>query len=406
MSADPLQVHTLKKNKGLRQSKEIYDGLHPWTGNTGLCNNGEQGTALNYAPRFYETPLKHTRKPSLSPGPLRNRIHSHNLPKRSASPSLSSTSVGKEYHAMRPISTKTSFSYATKNVDPWSVGSDYPSQSSTSPHQRARGPLSVTFSNSVSTDTKPKRSRLVPPSSISLHVKRRSGSSKTGGEPATNGDPVSERYQTQDNFITRYAQGHKTTSRLRSPSHTLKQTVTTKDFDFHCREVHAALSTLGSRIVVLENTLAAALPVVVEARLLWMENAIVSDPVKLRTTRRAFYKNPRYETYTRCIRARAYYLGITAGDLEYMQERLESLGSQSMKQETLLISPFGGANQSGDKTMVEAYRRGSKHGTYARHIWRACYERAYSLDENWMTPIPAPDSSTFVEKIKGWLKAS
>lgn len=85
--------------------------------------------------------------------------------------------------------------------------------------------------------------------------------------------------------------------------------------------------------------------------------------------------HPKYSIYTGRIRARAYYLGLTLNDLEYLQERLDSLGDQSSKQEALLISPFGGGNESGDKTMVDAYRRDSKHGIYARHIWRVCYER-------------------------------
>ncbi|CAE6522754.1 unnamed protein product [Rhizoctonia solani] len=210
-------------------------------------------------------------------------------------------------------------------------------------------------------------------------------------------------------YTTRHAQGHKASPRSRSANRILENTVTAQDFDCHRREVHSVVSNLGSRVGVLESAIAAALPVVVEARLVWMENMIIRTPTKLGTARRAFceyYGSPRYETYTRRIRTRAYYLGLTMEDLEYLQERLDSLGSQSAKQETLLISPFGGANQSGDKTMVEAYRRDSKHGAYARRIWRVCYESVYSVDENWMSPVPIPDSPTLAEKIKGWLHGS
>ncbi|KAH7343425.1 hypothetical protein B0J17DRAFT_642339 [Rhizoctonia solani] len=212
--------------------------------------------------------------------------------------------------------------------------------------------------------------------------------------------------ETRVAYSTRHPQGHRAPPRSRSATRAPETTTTVQDFDRHRREVHTIVSTLGSRLGALENTIAAALPVVVEARLLWMENAIVRASAKLGTTRRVFceyYGNPRYETYTRSIRTRAYYLGLTLDDLEYLQERLESLGSQSAKQETLLISPFGGANEAGDKTMVEAYRRDSKHGGYARRICRVCYESLYSVDEDWMPPVPAPDNPTLVEKIKGWL---
>ncbi|KAF8709403.1 hypothetical protein RHS03_02765, partial [Rhizoctonia solani] len=270
---------------------------------------------------------------------------------------------------------------------------------------------------------------LVATSSIPAHHdKRRPGVYKM--EDKANAHTISIKHQVHGNNIPRCAQGHKSTSRLRFARHTSQKVTTEQNFDCCRREVNATVSTLGSRVGALENTLAAVLPAVVEARLIWMENAVVSTPTKLGTTRRAFCeyceltfwnfaceeeglgsrcfldKNSRYETYTRCIRARAYYLGLTVNDLEYLQERLVLLGSQSVKQETLLISPFGGANESSDKTMVEAYHRDSRHGGYARHVWRACYERGYSLDESWMLPIPSPDSSTFVDKIKGWLHAS
>ncbi|CUA69140.1 hypothetical protein RSOLAG22IIIB_03818 [Rhizoctonia solani] len=212
-------------------------------------------------------------------------------------------------------------------------------------------------------------------------------------------------HRTQETRATRHAQGHKVPLRPRSVICIPENTVTTQDFDCHRREVHTVISTLGSRVGALENTIAAALPVVAEARLLWMENAILRDPKKLGTTRRAlceYYGHPRYETYTRRIRTRACYFGVTLEDLEYLQERLDSLGTQSAKQETLLISPFGGANETGDKTMVEAYRWDTKHGAYARRIWRLCYESAYSVDEDWMLPVPTPDNPTLAEKIRGW----
>jgi hypothetical protein len=132
--------------------------------------------------------------------------------------------------------------------------------------------------------------------------------------------------------------------------------------------------------------------------------------------------SPKYLRYTGRVRARAYYLGLALNDLEYLQERLRLLGDQRSTQDTVLISPFGGGNERGDKTMVEAYRRDSKHGIYARRIWRVCYERVspsiyewlatsssvdhsqvYSVDENWSLPVPIPDNSSLVDKIKGWL---
>ncbi|CAE6387763.1 unnamed protein product [Rhizoctonia solani] len=243
------------------------------------------------------------------------------------------------------------------------------------------------------------------------YLKRCDETSKIEGKIATNDYTAPKECQIHQASVTRYAQGHRVplNSQPYSPNRVPKTTVNKQDFDCHRREVRAIVSTLGSRIGVLENTLAVALPVIAEARILWMENAVIITPTKLKTTRRAFceyYKNSRYETYTRFIRARAYYLGLTLVDLEYLQERLKSLGFQSAKQETLLIGPFGGANELGDKTMVEAYRWGSKHGAYVRRIWRACYDSAYSLDEGWMSPIPAPDSSTLVSKIKKWLHAS
>lgn len=80
--------------------------------------------------------------------------------------------------------------------------------------------------------------------------------------------------------------------------------------------------------------------------------------------------------YTAHVRARAYYLGLTSSDLDYLKERLGSLGeSNHANRETILVSPFGGGNESGDKVMVDSFRPNSKQGTYARHIWRVCYDR-------------------------------
>ncbi|KAG8739370.1 hypothetical protein FRC10_005689 [Ceratobasidium sp. 414] len=173
--------------------------------------------------------------------------------------------------------------------------------------------------------------------------------------------------------------------------------------------------------------MAAVLPIVAEARLLWMENTVVRAQTKLGTTRRAFCQylqtcmfegsslyfaddNPRYLSYTGNIRARAHSLGLTLHDLRYLQERLGSLGEEHPEQraarETVLLSPFGGGNESGDKVMVESFRLGSKHGIYARQIWRVCYERAYSVNEEWSVPIPVPDNSKFVAKIKTWMSSN
>jgi hypothetical protein len=228
------------------------------------------------------------------------------------------------------------------------------------------------------------------------YLKRCDETSKIEGKIATNDYTAPKECQIHQASVTRYAQGHRVplNSQPYSPNRVPKTTVNKQDFDCHRREVRAIVSTLGSRIGVLESTLAVALPVIAEARILWMENAVIITPTKLKTTRRAFCeycelvfelvrssvtyfvidKNSRYETYTQFIRARAYYLGLTLVDLDYLQERLKSLGFQSAKQETLLIGPFGGANELGDKTMVEAYRWGSKHGAYVRRIWRACYD--------------------------------
>ncbi|KAJ1309017.1 hypothetical protein OPQ81_004699 [Rhizoctonia solani] len=214
-------------------------------------------------------------------------------------------------------------------------------------------------------------------------------------------------HPTQEPHTYRHARGHKGPPGSHSTRRVAENMITTRVFDCYRREVHTVVSTLGSRVGALENTIAATLPVVAEARLLWMENAIVKTPTKLGTTRHALcecYGNPRYDTYTRRVRTRAHYLGLTLEDLEYLQERLDSLGSQSAQHDTLLISPFGGINRSGDKTMVEAYRQDSKHGAYSRRVWRVCYESAYSVDEDWMLPVPIPDSPALMEKIKGWLR--
>ncbi|CAE6428647.1 unnamed protein product [Rhizoctonia solani] len=414
MSADSLEVQISTHDKFIQENKVLYGRLLPQIGDASEHNHQEeQAKPPGHCSELYQNPFKRPRRLTPLPEPSRNRIHSHNLPKQSTCPVtppvLFPTSTEKENHHPILGMTRNNLSCANRGVKPQSVGSFYTSSpSKTSNQQDGRGPLSVKFSNDTTTYTKPMRPVLVASSSIPAHHdKRRPGVYKM--EDKANAHNISIKHQVHGNNIPRCAQGHKSTSRLRFARHTSQKVTTEQNFDCCRREVNATVSTLGSRVGALENTLAAVLPAVVEARLIWMENAVVSTPTKLGTTRRAFceyYKNSRYETYTRCIRARAYYLGLTVNDLEYLQERLVLLGSQSVKQETLLISPFGGANESSDKTMVEAYHRDSRHGGYARHVWRACYERGYSLDESWMLPIPSPDSSTFVDKIKGWLHAS
>ncbi|CAE7233449.1 unnamed protein product [Rhizoctonia solani] len=274
-----------------------------------------------------------------------------------------------------------------------------------SPHKKiGRGPSTLASFNNAPTDPKPLRSILVNSSSIPPHGKQYWQFTGTDYKGATTSDQIvstAKANRAQGTRTTRHAQGHKAPLRARIP----ENVVTIQDFDCHRREVHTVVSTLGSRVGALENTIAAALPVIAEARLLWIENAIIRNPTKFGTTRRAFcecYGHTRYETYTKRIRTRAYFFGLTLEDLDYLQERLDSLGSQSANHGTLLISPFGGANELGDKTMVDAYRQDSKHGAYARRVWRVCYERAYSVDEGWMLPVPVPDNPTLVEKIKGW----
>lgn len=166
------------------------------------------------------------------------------------------------------------------------------------------------------------------------------------------------------------------------------------------QDTDAALLDLNSRVGFLESTVAAALPIVAEARLLWMENTVVKARTKLGTTRQALCQycksnialyllrvyinsdapsadgDPKYTDYTAHVRARSYYLGLTSRDMDYLKERLNSLGeSHHEKRETILVSPFGGGNESGDKVMVDSFRPNSKQGIYARHIWRVCYDR-------------------------------
>lgn len=155
-----------------------------------------------------------------------------------------------------------------------------------------RGPLTITFSDNI--PLKPSRS--VPPSSIqppSSSFKRRCEVSATERHrvPASNQTSVGTYQVHASNTTMRNAQGHKTLphshGRSSSTSRIEPRPVTTRDFDCHRREVHAAVSSLGPRIGALENTVAAALPIVAEARLLWMENTVVKAPTKLGTTRRA-----------------------------------------------------------------------------------------------------------------------
>ncbi|KAL5636611.1 hypothetical protein ACGC1H_000536 [Rhizoctonia solani] len=394
MSADSLKVHPLITSNGLHNNKEFRNRMRPGMVNS-TPTDSDQVTGTY--PRFYENPLKYRRKPSPPPKSRVNRIHSLTSPKRNTAPptvgpSLPSTSMDKENLAPGLGATNLGSHYATNSANSWS--------NIKSPNKRGRGSLTLAFSNSGSTDTKPPRSILRPSSAVPFNGKRFCELTNTEYKNAITSD-----HRAQETHATRHAQGHKVPRRSRSTIRIPESAVTTQDFDCHRREVHTVVSTLGARVSALENTIAAVLPVVAEARLLWMENAIVRSPAKLGTTRRALcecYEHPRYEAYTRRIRTRAHYFGLTLEDLEYLQERLDSLGSQSIKQETLLISPFGGANEWGDKTMVEAYRRDTKHGAYARRIWRVCYESACSVDEDWMLPVPAPDNPTLVEKIKGW----
>ncbi|KAG8753144.1 hypothetical protein FRC12_011665 [Ceratobasidium sp. 428] len=220
-----------------------------------------------------------------------------------------------------------------------------------------------------------------------------------------------------DDFAPRYPQGHRISSRpsakAASTSRVQPEAAVAKELKAHIKETATAISNLDSQVGSLNTSMAAVLPIVAEARLLWMENTVVRASTKLGTTRQAFcqyYDNPRYLTYTGNVRARAHILGFSLHDLKYLQERLGSLGEEYLDQRTareaVLLSPFGGGNESGDRIMVESFRSDSRHGVYARQIWRVCYERAYSVNREWSIPVPIPDNSKLVARIRTWLSST
>ncbi|KAG9127399.1 hypothetical protein FRC07_014344 [Ceratobasidium sp. 392] len=215
----------------------------------------------------------------------------------------------------------------------------------------------------------------------------------------------------------RYPQGHKILSRptvrLTPASRVQQETAVAKKLEAHVKETATAISNLNTQVSSLSTSMEAILPIVAEARLLWMENTVVRAPTKLGTTRQAlcqYYDNPRYLTYTGNVRARAHILGLSMHDLKYLQERLGSLGEEHPEQrtarETILLSPFGGGNESGDRVIVESFPLDSRHGVYARKMRRVCYERAYSVNEEWSVPIPMQDNSKLVARIKTWLSST
>ncbi|KAG9104206.1 hypothetical protein FRC06_004631 [Ceratobasidium sp. 370] len=279
-----------------------------------------------------------------------------------------------------------------------------------------RGPMKVAFSESLVAE--PSRSTTPPRVPSPYRAKRRTElpvqpRSAYSGVRALTGKLHARFEETAQ----RYPQGHRTAPRLYAKlppaSRARPEVATAKALENHARETAAEISYLNSQVSSLSSTMAAVLPIVAEARLLWMENTVVQAQTKLGTTRQAFfqyYNNPRYLTYTGNVRARARTLGLTLHDLGYLRERLGSLGEEPPEQRAahgkVLLSPFGGGNESGDKVMIESFHPGSKHGIYARQIWRVCYERAYSVNEEWSVPIPVPDNSKLVSRIKTWLSSA
>lgn len=149
---------------------------------------------------------------------------------------------------------------------------------------KTRGPLTITFSDDV--DTKRTRSM-----SSALPTSRRSDLPNYAS--ASNQTTTSYRTQkTHTNDASpRTAQGHKfhpsSHGMSSSTGHIDSRAATTEDFYCHRREIHATVSSLGTRIGGLENMIAAALPTVAEARLLWMETTVIKAPTKLATTHHA-----------------------------------------------------------------------------------------------------------------------
>jgi hypothetical protein len=177
----------------------------------------------------------------------------------------------------------------------------------------SRRPIKIVFSESLVAEPprsvlRPSRSR--PPSPY--RAKRRHNPSATldlddyDRSQASSG-VLRARF---DQTSARYPQGHKTPSRPHTKSHSAPritpEPATVKELESHRKETIAAVSDLNSRVGALENTVAAALPIVAEARLLWMENTVIRAQTKLGTTRQALcqycelYFNATRLTSTKC----------------------------------------------------------------------------------------------------------
>jgi hypothetical protein len=279
--------------------------------------------------------------------------------------------------------------------------------------QDTKAPIKIVFSDSLVAE--PARSTLLPlrsrpPSPYRAKRRRDPSPVRLGHSYESSQAPPGDLQARSDQPTARCPQGHKAPSRPHTKSTSAPritpEPATIKDLESHRKETIEAVSGLNSRVGALENTVAAALPIVAEARLLWMENTVIRAQTKLGTTRQALCQycelyfgatrltstkyalsvlidgHPKYTAYTSNVRARGHHVGLTLQDLKYLQERLESLGEkhpeQNGNQEAVLISPFGGGNESGDRVMLESFRSDSRHVIYARRMWRACYERVRS----------------------------
>lgn len=156
------------------------------------------------------------------------------------------------------------------------------------------GPLEIVFSGSLIAE--PPRSSVAStmhPRSVSPHRAQRSHGSSfryesvaggSAGYPKTN-------MTRSDDLSTRNPQGHrappcsfgKSTLAPRIQS----DLVDIQTLEAYRQDTNATLSNLSSRVGFLESTVAAALPIVAEARLLWMEHTVVKARTKLSTTRQA-----------------------------------------------------------------------------------------------------------------------
>ncbi|KAG8701741.1 hypothetical protein FRC08_003923 [Ceratobasidium sp. 394] len=305
MFSESKKVHPSIQSKGLRMNKGKREEQYPLTPKT---RDSERPRSKKPPAPTRDAFSEFSQEVSATNArlvPSTDRIHLGISPNRgtekssaynSASTRQPSTSGGKENitfvsppSAMPALGPVIPSSYASnQQAVPRSRKRTNPTILQVSNVPVSRGPMKVVFSESlVAVPTR----TATPLRAPSLHRAKRRTELPPQSDSSTRALSGKLRARFEET-TARYPQGHRIAprSRTKSPAASRPQpeVATAKALEKHVRETAAEVSNLNSHVSSLNTTMAAVLPIVAEARLLWMENTVIRAQTKLGTTRQAF----------------------------------------------------------------------------------------------------------------------